>query len=321
MKNKTLKIACGLLVMVLLTTCVIGTTLARYTTSDTASDTARVAKWGLEVSTSGTLFGNSYKEEIVAVDDATLTVQSLNKADTVVAPGTKNETGFQIRLKGQPEVDYQISAVASQQEDIYLVAGNYGVMVEQFGLNASSNVVGLYTLSGTTYTKVTSGNWNSGTTYYKLLDAVTVNAQYNPIVWTGKLDQNGTEYTSTYTSLTEAANSLVTYINGFADGNTTDGKSNYQSNHAINDTYTLTWSWEFGTAVDTTPDDDDKADTILGNLIAGAGQTNVVYAATGSDGSSYTAISVADNTATAGSTTVANLQVACEITVTATQVD
>lgn len=48
-KNKMLRLASVLLIVVILTTCVIGGTLAKYTTSDSAADTARVAQWGVTV--------------------------------------------------------------------------------------------------------------------------------------------------------------------------------------------------------------------------------------------------------------------------------
>lgn len=318
--NKTLKIACGLLVMVLLTTCVISTTLARYTTSDTASDTARVAKWGVEVSTSGTLFGNSYTDNIVAVNDAGLSVQSYNQTDDIVAPGTQNSTGFQIKLSGQPEVDFKVEASAANVRDIYLAAGNYGSMVLQTGLNHSSVVEGLYTLTGNTYTKVAAGTaWDPGTAYYKLHDYVEVATDYYPIAWCGKLVQGTNTYETNYTSLNNAVNGdgasiygVVDYINGY---NTLGGtESVYQTNHILNDTYTITWAW----AID---GQNNLADTTLGNLIAG--KTNVVSVAAG--GTSATALVIANNYVYVGTVNETNLtgslEVRCDITVTATQVD
>lgn len=301
-KNKTLKVACGLLVMVLLTTCVISTTLARYTTSDTASDTARVAKWGLEVSTSGTLFGNAYKDEIVAYDSAAnkLTVQSSNKAD-VVAPGTKNSTGFQIKLAGTPEVDYNIVASYKNVEDIFIKAGKYATVVEAFGINANTDFAAenLYTKTDdTTYTRATA--YAAGTKYFRL-DPVTVNANnngsYYPIVWTGKLVQDNDPaktYTTTYKSLDAAVQGLKSYINN----NSTSG-SNYDANHKIDDVYTLTWSWDYQTG-------NDAADTLLGNLIV----------------NNKSVVKIGDGTATTLTDgTDYHLVVGCEITVTATQVD
>ena len=45
-KNKFMRAASGLLVAVLLTTCVISGTFAKYTSTSTGTDSARVARWG-----------------------------------------------------------------------------------------------------------------------------------------------------------------------------------------------------------------------------------------------------------------------------------
>ena len=103
-KNVFLKIAAAMLVLCLASTCAIGTTFAKYTTADSAADTARVAKWGITVAVSGTLFGTDYA---ATTNDsiAAATQQSVSSLDAanVVAPGTKNFTGFQVlfgRIRG-----------------------------------------------------------------------------------------------------------------------------------------------------------------------------------------------------------------------------
>ena len=47
-KNRMMRAASALLVAVLMTTCTISGTFAKYTTSATGSDAARVANWGFE---------------------------------------------------------------------------------------------------------------------------------------------------------------------------------------------------------------------------------------------------------------------------------
>ena len=59
-KNRMLRTASALLVLTLLTTSTIGGTFAKYVTSGRATDTARVAKWGVEIKTSGSLYSNAY---------------------------------------------------------------------------------------------------------------------------------------------------------------------------------------------------------------------------------------------------------------------
>lgn len=47
-KNIFLRIASGMAVAALLSTCVVSTTFAKYTTSTKAEDSARVAYWGFK---------------------------------------------------------------------------------------------------------------------------------------------------------------------------------------------------------------------------------------------------------------------------------
>jgi len=88
-KNKAMRSASVLLVATLLTTSVISGTLAKYTTQDAAEDTARVAKWGVELQAIGNRYGDTYKDLIVTESDTTATVQTVDKKADVVAPGTE----------------------------------------------------------------------------------------------------------------------------------------------------------------------------------------------------------------------------------------
>lgn len=256
-KNVFLKLASALLVLCLASTCAIGTTFAKYTTADSAADTARVAKWGITVSTSGTLFGKFYQ----GTTDDSITDSSINVAssasllgtENVVAPGTKNFTGFQVKLSGQPEVQYEVSASATGIKDIVLRQGSYGVMVKVNGLNAATNLNGLYSFDGTTtYTKITTDIlWTSGD-YYELHDAADVSTgDYYPIKWS--IAHTGADgvYTATNaTNLETVVNNWVTAIDGIA-GN---------ANNLLEASYTLTWEWPW--------ENNNAADTILGNLMA-----------------------------------------------------
>ncbi len=253
-KNKFLKIASLLVVVFLITTCVIGTTFAKYTTSSSGNDSAKIAKWGIEVSASGSLFGKNYGNTIVASNASDITVKAETNADyNVVAPGTKNDTGFQVKISGTPEVNYEMTSKAEEVKDIFLSAGTYGMMVEKYGLNAASDVKGLYTYNTTSkvYTKCTTSTWTEGTTYYTLQDSVEIDGTYYPIQW--KL--NGTDYDT----LEEALAVITTATNGtkVAVVDSADAE------------YTLTWSWAYEQT-----DKENKLDTVLGNLAAG--KTNVV---------------------------------------------
>ena len=110
-KNKMMRAASALLVAVLLTTCTISGTFAKYVTSDDAQDSARVAKWGVEVTaTSDTMFKKEYKNT-----SSTVTVKTDATAygdNNLVAPGT-NGSITDVVLKGKPEVAVSVDYVAT----------------------------------------------------------------------------------------------------------------------------------------------------------------------------------------------------------------
>lgn len=101
-KNIMLRLSAVLLVAVLLTTCVISGTWAKYTSTGTATDSARVAKWGVEISAKAPdakvneLGGGDELE--VATDTGVL----------VLAPGTETTELADITISGDPEVAIQV---------------------------------------------------------------------------------------------------------------------------------------------------------------------------------------------------------------------
>ena len=118
-KNRFLKTAGALLILCLLTTCVIGTTFAKYTTGGETEDSARVAKWGveLELAANNELFENEY-----IGTDSKVTVQA---ATDVVAPGTEQKTAAVFSISGTPEVAVRITIDFTVNDDVWLKAGTY----------------------------------------------------------------------------------------------------------------------------------------------------------------------------------------------------
>lgn len=99
--NKIMRVASVLLVAVLLTTCVISGTFAKYTTTTSSDDTARVAVWGIN------------KDAVVMdlFDDAYSTDVKANDGDNVIAPGTTKTSNFSIVNASTlaPEVKYSVT--------------------------------------------------------------------------------------------------------------------------------------------------------------------------------------------------------------------
>lgn len=108
-KNKMMRLAAVLLVCVLLSTSVIGGTFAKYTTTATASDNARVAKWGVTVTnTQGSMFVKEYESDSKSADPA-YTANTVIAAADVVAPGTTKENLTDLVVNGTPEVAVRVT--------------------------------------------------------------------------------------------------------------------------------------------------------------------------------------------------------------------
>jgi hypothetical protein len=114
-KNKMMRIASVLLVAVLMSTCAISGTFAKYVTSDDGTDSARVAKWGVVIEAdSFGMFETDYD-----TDDTTATFSgaySVSSAagdrDDLLAPGTKGSFA-DIAITGTPEVAVDVAIVAT----------------------------------------------------------------------------------------------------------------------------------------------------------------------------------------------------------------
>ncbi|MBO5931165.1 MAG: hypothetical protein J6Q70_02905 [Clostridia bacterium] len=105
-KNVMMRVASALLVAVLMTTGAISGTFAKYTTSDTATATARVAKWGVTVDVTGeTAFAEKYDNE------ASATGVKVVSDTKVVAPGTNGKLGG-ITIGGETEVMVDVVVTA-----------------------------------------------------------------------------------------------------------------------------------------------------------------------------------------------------------------
>lgn len=307
-KNRMMRLASVLLVLVLLTTSVISGTFAKYTTQDSASDAARVAKWGVELQVVGNLYGETYANKDngnkILVDNASenFTVQSKAATEDVVAPGTKNEDGFTFSLQGTPEVAGEVTATLVH-ENIYLNAGNYGVMVEvptdtidaanynEFYVAGSNelwtgNKGGDYALAAATF--------DPTATYFTLEDYVELSVNYYPVEYamfgTGDVETSfnktygGALTIDTLAGLSEVIGTCfgTTVTNeSIVDGRTskTYSGTTFLPNADLQTVVKLgnqeiNWKWDFCQA-DTECEDGNaacnacKADTILGNLMAG----------------------------------------------------
>ncbi len=331
-KNKALRAASALMVLTMLTTSIIGGTFAKYTTSDSANDTARVAKFGVVATVSGDLFGSTYK---AVANGNTVTAYSKNggtvSADTedvkVVAPGTKNEKGLTLSVTGTPEVSTKVTFGTAKNEsgdsyansDIYLASGTYGVMVQYKGELTKDNIINYYTLSDGTYSKATPDT-ELTTTVYELHDVAQVNADYYPMTWKVNVDSTTAEKTN--------AEGVVGALNEkFKDKTFAPNADNALS-------ATVTWEWPFEVGDnDAAKAERNAKDTILGDMIAASlTEENPIAVVAKNDDGTYTTVTYNEEAAATdsankvvnaynGDTKVACLTAAFNAAITVEQVD
>ena len=287
MKNKMMRAASILLVAVLLSTCAISGTFAKYVTTASGTDTARVAKWGITMT-------NDSSDTFVAKYDSenSFTVHGQNVSTTttdvdVVAPGTTSTVTYSV--SGAPETAYQITFKAEDIQEVFLGAGTY-----------------TYTATGdASYVDMTQ---TVTTAYYPI--------RYEYIIETtnGTVKKGNTDFSATGTNQTnnktqyQSANAFTTLTAALDELETI--KISFDANEACDVDVKLTWTWAFENTDDSTADNHivDAYDTILGDLIA----DNDDLTAKKSDGRTV---------AEEGMGKDYNLTVAYTLKMTATQVD
>lgn len=330
-KNIAARVAAMFLVLVMITLCILGGTLAKYITKDSGSDSARVAKFGVVASVSGNLFGKVYKsngsethdklaiaeykaDSDPAKDNEGFAVRTSQSSDKVVAPGTYNSNGMTISLKGKPEVATKLESSITA-EDIVLKAGTYGVMVpiDVTTLDSSDIVDNYYNLSSGTYTEITEvADIPLSGKVYKLKDEAVADKDYYPLKWSVSFTEH-TDKNVTNVTLEEAKTEIEAVFAG------AENDPNYDYSENVGSA-TLTWAWSF--ANDYSDSDytvSDRKDTILGDLIAnpmGGGKVVILDTTT----SKYKTVTIEDKKATVGSTEVANLGASASASLTVKQV-
>lgn len=110
-RNRLMKASAFLLVSTMATSCFVGSTFAKYVSEGEGSDSARVAKWGVEVEVTGDGFKTSYgkNDHMSSVEGNTVISSTEEK---VVAPGTKGTFGG-VKISGKPEVAVKVVTIAT----------------------------------------------------------------------------------------------------------------------------------------------------------------------------------------------------------------
>lgn len=145
-KSNTTRVALLLLALTLITSCFVGGTFAKYVTGAKIQETARVAKFGVDVTATNTdgLFDFEYETDDTATYSGAMSVVAADSKN-VVAPGTKGEVlGFGIT--GKPEVAVKVT-FEMDITDIYLKAGTYDDMTMRDYVNEKDGSYAKFTLA------------------------------------------------------------------------------------------------------------------------------------------------------------------------------
>lgn len=147
-RNRLMKASAFLLVSTMATSCFVGSTFAKYVSKGEGEDSARVAKWGVEVEVTGDGFKTIYGKDDVNANVGDTVVSS--NEEKVVAPGTKGTFGG-VKISGKPEVAVKVETTATVDLSGWNVADG-----DEFYCPLKFTV-GEKTINGLDYSRVTAG--------------------------------------------------------------------------------------------------------------------------------------------------------------------
>jgi len=164
-KHWTLRAAGLLFALVLITSCFVGGTFAKYVTSGYGHESARVAKFGVTMSVAtDTAFKKTYATDNSPVSTTITNSVDSSGSENLVAPGTKGSDFVVLSISGKPEVAVNVK-IAAEGHDVFLKAGEYLDLT----------------------TAADSDKFTLATDYYPITYTLTKNGAEAPVV-TGKLD-------------------------------------------------------------------------------------------------------------------------------------
>lgn len=147
-RNRLMKASAFLLVSTMATSCFVGSTFAKYVSENQGEDSARVAKWGVEVTVTGDGFKTEYGKDDVNANVGGTVVSS--NEEKVVAPGTKGTFGG-VKITGTPEVAVKVETTADVELSGWNVANDGGFYCPL------KFTIGEKTINGLDYSKGTAG--------------------------------------------------------------------------------------------------------------------------------------------------------------------
>ena len=166
-KHWTLRAAGLLFALVLITSCFVGGTFAKYVTTGGGHESARVAKFGVTMSVANdTAFKKTYETDDATIPASAHITNSVESSgsENLVAPGTKGSNFVVLSISGTPEVAVNVK-IAAEGHDVFLKAGDYPDLTTAAGRDT----------------------FHLAADYHPITYTLTKNGAATPVV-TGKLD-------------------------------------------------------------------------------------------------------------------------------------
>ena len=108
--NRSMKVAIIVIALTLITSCLVGTTFAKYTSSANGTAQAQVAAWSFLVDGEDIVTTDSFTIDLFAtINEADGTTAEEDVAATYIAPGTGGSVTFEVENTSEVSADYTIS--------------------------------------------------------------------------------------------------------------------------------------------------------------------------------------------------------------------
>ncbi len=277
-KTNSMRVAVAMLALTLITSCFVGGTFAKYTTSENGGDSARVAKFGVNIDAGKSTFLDEYE----ANDETYNGKYSVASSDgkKVVAPGTSGEIDL-FSISGTPEVAVRINAEMSKIQSIYMKIKSvitFEVDIEAWKEEKHSlsynpatggwdDVVAPIPEDQAELEKIYNDYANDSwiADQNPITKTEVPGVEYYPIKWT--LEKDGTAVVTDDT-LEAVKDYIDANINGKEYGPNTDLADK------IGGAYKLKWEWKFESGNGDNNVVYDAYDTLLGDIAAGTKENN-----------------------------------------------
>lgn len=177
-KHWTLRVAGLLFALVLITSCFVGGTFAKYVTTGGGHESARVAKFGVTMSVANdTAFQKTYRTDNGPVSTTITNSVDSNGHENLVAPGTKGSNFVVLSIKGTPEVAVNVKIEASGT-DVFLKAGDYPITYTLTKNGAAAPVVEGHLNDIIEYLNDRSGNYEANTNLSQVFGTYTLSWEW-----------------------------------------------------------------------------------------------------------------------------------------------